>query len=126
MCLNMLPSSAAEKARERRDLSMLQQYINKIDVGLGRLNDAELAKKHAQRMSSSLKPRSRSSVNAVVDGIQNYDKCVNVNDEIARKLDTLISASSPKPTSKPLKIRRQDFGWQDERQPRQIQVSPWT
>ena len=97
MFLNMLPSSVSEKLRERRDLTTLQQYINEIDMDLGRLNDAKLARIHAQRMSSSLKTGSRSSVNAVVDDSSNNDTGGNVNDEINKKLDTLISVLSPKP-----------------------------
>ena len=98
MFLNMLPPSVSEKIRERRDLVTLQQYINEIDVDLGRLNDAKLAKIHAQRMTNSLKPGSRTSVNAVVEetsqsgpvSSSNQDM-TNGNSEISKKLDTLIA-----------------------------------
>ena len=98
MFLNMLPPSVSEKLRERRDLVTLQQYINEIDLDLGRLNDAKLAKIHAQRMSNALKSGSRTSVNAVVEEptqqvpVQPQNQDVNNgNVEIGKKLDTLIS-----------------------------------
>ena len=96
MFLNMLPPSVSEKLRERRDLVSLQQYINEIDLDLGRLNDAKLAKIHAQRMSNALKPGSRTSVNAVIEEpTQSVPVHQDMNDgnvEIVKKLDTLIAA----------------------------------
>ena len=99
MFLNMLPPSVSEKLRERRDLVSLHQYINEIDLDLGRLNDARLAKIHAQRMSNALKPGSRTSVNAVVEEpaspmtSQNSNQDANNgNYDIGKKLDTLIAA----------------------------------
>ena len=94
MFLNMLPTSVSEKLRERRDLTTLQQYINEIDADLGRLNDARLAKLHAQRMSSALKAGSRSSVNAVVEEQPPPTPQPTVSEDIGKKLDTLISVLS--------------------------------
>ena len=97
MFLNMLPVSASEKLRERKDLITLQSYINEVDTDLSRLNDARLAKIQAQRMSTALKSGSRSPVNAVIEEQSGPapplpGHMTNGNDEIGKKLDTLMSA----------------------------------
>lgn len=95
MFLNMLPDIVSSKLRERRDLSTLQQYIDEVTSDLGRLNDAKLAKIHMQRMSTALKSGSRTSVNAVTEESPEPPRHEpNGNDEISKKLDTLISALS--------------------------------
>ena len=106
MFLNMLPPSVSEKLRERRDLNTLQQYINEVDADLGRLNDAKLARLHAQRMSSALRSGSRSSINALVEEsqpapVQPSNQNTNANDEISKKLDTLISALTSNDRAQP-------------------------
>ena len=103
MFLNMLPDPVAEKLRERRDLNTLQQYINEVDADLGRLNDAKLAKLHSQRMANALKAGSRSSVNAVVEEHEPSQTPVmpTGNDEISKKLDTLINVLSAKNSPQP-------------------------
>ena len=108
MFLNMLPESVAAKLRERKDLVTLQQYINEIDVDLGRMNDAKLAKMHAQRMSTSLRSGSRSSVNVIAEEQPEsapHASAKTENEEISKKLDTLISVlsakNSPPPRGRP-------------------------
>ena len=104
MLLNMLSPSVSEKLRERRDLTTLQQYINEVDADLGRLNDAKLAKVHAQRMSSALKSGSKSSMNALVEEPQPapvQTSTQSSNDDLSKKLDTLISALTSNDRAQP-------------------------
>ena len=118
MFLNMLPAAVAEKLRERKDLSTLQQYINEIDTDLGRLNDTKLAKIHAQRMSSALKSGSRSSINVVVDELPTSPMpAQSSNDDIGKKLDTLISVLSARSGSEP-RGRTQDRTNSRDKSPR--------
>ena len=94
MFLNMLPPAVAEKLRERKDISTLQEYINEINGDLGRLNDARLAKVNAQRMKTTLLHGAKNAVNVLVEEPleQGFDeKPPNVQDEISKKLDGLIA-----------------------------------
>ena len=93
MCLNMLPTGVSEKLRERKDLNTLQSHIDEVDAYFGKLNNSELPRIHAQRMSNALKYASRSSIKAVVEEPQepeqvssNHTNAGNV--EIGQKLDT--------------------------------------
>ena len=130
MFLNMLPPSVSEKLRERRDLSTLKEYINEIDSDLGRLNDAKLARLHSQRMSSALKSGSRSSVNSVVEEHPEAETSASVpknngNEEIGRKLDTLISVLTSKAQqSAPQRGRRDDRRDDKSKQDRGRSKSP--
>ena len=106
MFLNMLPTSVSEKLRERKDLHTLQSYIDEVDADLGRLNDARLAKIQAQRMNNALKAGSRTPVNAVVEEPSDSttpqpSQSTTGNEEITKKLDTLISVMSSNATRDP-------------------------
>ena len=111
MFLNMLPDSVSSKLRERKDLHSLQQYINEVDADLGRLNDAKLAKIHSQRMASALRTGSRSSVSAIMEDHHESPVIAAAptgNEEISKKLDTLISVMTASKPNIPPRGRRDD------------------
>ena len=95
MFLNMLPHAIAEKLRERRDISTLQEYINGIHGDIGRLNDARLAKVHAQRMKTTLASGAKNPIHAVVgndDSHAREEPNKSPPDVISKTLDGLIAA----------------------------------
>ena len=101
MFLNMLPHSVSEKLCERRDLRILQDYINEINNDLGRLNDARLAKVQAQRMKSALHQGPKNPVHAITkeEEVQIESSPpgrASPHEERTQKLDGFIAALNQK------------------------------